>query len=78
MAADSILCLRIQTNSMAMKFDELIERQNFIYWYSTAVEEDLRAAKSLHEETFNRLMAKYAGGIKIIDILVHGKLKNVR
>lgn len=46
---------------------ENIEKRNFVYWYSTSVEDDLKAAKSLHKETYDRLMAKYAKEVEMID-----------
>lgn len=78
MVAGCIQRNRVRISSMVMKFDETIERQNFLYWYSTAIEEDLKTAESLHAETFRKLMSKYAKEIKLIDILVHGKLNNAR
>lgn len=78
MVVDSILCLTMYTNSMVMELNETIEKQYIVYWYSTAVEEDLKAAESLYKETFTRLMSKYAREIKLIDILIYGNSKNVR
>lgn len=58
-----------------MMNSENIEKYNFVYWYSTSVEADLKAAESLHKETYDRLMAKYAREVEMIDKILCGNLR---
>ena len=48
--------------------DIILEKENFLYWYSTATVEDIETALEEHKETAERLMEKYKAQIDLIKI----------
>ena len=48
--------------------DIILEKENFLYWYSTATVEDIETALEERKETAERLMEKYKAQIDLIKI----------